>query len=161
MTPDTVAMVNAMLRIKWSPEQTTGFMQNILRMPAPCPVTIYEHVRCNQLAVGRLFACLRHGGRWRKSHWVCQYRGRTPNCVDVDERPAVVDARTCVGDWEIDLVMCAGLFLAKDTRRKTADATARALLDMLRLHRSNVRMLTFDNGREFSQHGRLARALGL
>ena len=38
-------------------------------------------------------------------------------------------------------------------------AAARALLDMLRPHRADVRTLTFDNGREFSRHGRIARAL--
>ena len=86
----------------------------------------------------------------------------------------MVDARTRVGDWEADLVMGAehrgaivtvlerrtGLFLAKGLRRKTAAATARALLELLRPHQDNVRTLTFDNGREFSQHGRIARALG-
>ena len=174
MTPDTVALVNALLRIKWSPERITGFLRLILGLQAPCPVTIYEHVRRDRLGGGRLFNCLRHGGRRRKSRWTSRYEGRIPNRADIDERPAVVDVRTRVGDWEADLVMGAGhrgaivtalerrtgLLLAKSVRRKTADATARALLDMLRPHRGDVRTLTFDNGREFSQHERIARSLG-
>ena len=174
MTPDTVALVNALLRIKWSPERITGFLRLILGLQAPCPVTIYEHVRRDRLGGGRLFNCLRHGGRRRKSRWTGRYEGRIPNRVDIDGRPAVVDARIRVGDWEADLVMGAGrrgaivtdlerrtgLLLAKGVRRKMADATARALLDMLRPHRGDVRTLTFDNGREFSQHERIARSLG-
>jgi IS30 family transposase len=24
-----------------------------------------------------------------------------PNRIDIDERPSIVDARTCIGDWEV------------------------------------------------------------
>jgi IS30 family transposase len=44
------------------------------------------------------------------------YQGRIPNCIDIDERPSIVDARTRIGDWEVDLVIgkkrpmiCSGL----------------------------------------------------
>jgi IS30 family transposase len=28
-----------------------------------------------------------------------------PNRIDIDERPSIVDARTRIGDWEVDLVI--------------------------------------------------------
>jgi IS30 family transposase len=31
-----------------------------------------------------------------------------PNRIDIDERPSIVNARTCIGDWEVDLVIGKG-----------------------------------------------------
>jgi IS30 family transposase len=36
------------------------------------------------------------------------FRGRIPNRIDIDERPSIVDARTRIDDWEVDLVIGKG-----------------------------------------------------
>jgi IS30 family transposase len=35
-------------------------------------------------------------------------RGHIKNRVSIDERPAIVEEKFRVGDWEIDLVICKG-----------------------------------------------------
>jgi IS30 family transposase len=58
---------------------------------------------------GALYKYLRHQHKkYRKRYGKNDYRGRIPNRIDIDERPSIVDARTRIGDWEVDLVIGKG-----------------------------------------------------
>ena len=50
--------------------------------------------------------------------------------------------------------------LAALLRNKKAGTVARAVVRLLRPHKDGVRTITFDNGREFSHHGKVSRLLG-
>jgi len=88
-----------------------------------------------------------------------------PDRVDISVRPAVINNRARIGDWEADTVIsgregkgCLGVFADRRTRlykvmkmaNKTAVemlyATKRALLDM------PVLSITYDNGKENARH---------
>jgi IS30 family transposase len=66
---------------------------------------------------GALYKYLRHQHKkYRKRYGKNDYRGRIPNRIDINERPSIVDARTRIGDWEVDLVIAFSLTLSKAIR---------------------------------------------
>ena len=163
-----------MERHQWSPEQIAEWMRRHGIQGVPCPATIHKFIRQDRANGGSLHKHLRHGGRRRQKSASQQYGGVIPDRVGIEERPSEVDARTRVGDFEVDLIVGAGhrgailviverragkVFAAPPKRRKAADV-ARAIIRLLRPHKEHVKTLTFDNGREFSLHRRVARALG-
>ena len=129
------------------------------------PRTIYQYIARDKRAGGMLYRQLRYQGKpYRKKYGRTDYRGRIPGRVDIDQRPAIVAARTRLGDWEADLVMgkahqgaivtlaerCCKLYLASPIVRKTAALTSQAITDLLSDFNAVVHTITYDNGREFN-----------
>jgi IS30 family transposase len=100
-------------------------------------------------------------------------RGQIKNRVSIEKRPAVVDLRSRVGDWEADTVIgkqghsVLVTLVERKTRftvaikaiNKTARAVTDAIYDYLRPYQERVLTLTYDNGREFVYHEEIAREL--
>ena len=92
----------------------------------------------------------------------------------IEERPAVVEARRRIGDWEADTVIGrnhrqaivtlverkSGLLLMRKVERKTARAVGDAIIDLLAPYRDRVHTITSDNGREFAGHENISAVLG-
>ena len=97
------------------------------------------------------------------------YKGSIPHRVSVEDRPAIVDEKTRMGDWEVDLMMGGhgggGLLTLVDrktrftriepVRSKHADHVADVLIGALSAIKDQVHTLTMDNGNEFAQHQRV------
>jgi IS30 family transposase len=88
----------------WSPEQISGRLK--LEGISVSHETIYKYAHRDKVLGGSLYEHLRHGGR--------KYRRRVgksagvrciPNRVDIAERPAIVDQKLRLGDWEGDAVV--------------------------------------------------------
>ncbi len=85
----------------------------------------------------------------------------------------MVDARTRLGDWEADLVMGkqgtgtifklverkSRIYLTKKVFSKNSGEVAAAIISMLSGYKDVCHSITFDNGREFTQHKEIAAAL--
>ena len=96
-----------------------------------------------------------------------------PNRVGIENRPAIVDRKTRIGDWEADTIVGKGqksalLTLVERATRYTiickldslkAEDTARAAVRALKAHKDRVHTITMDNGKEFYQHTKIAKAL--
>ena len=66
---------------------------------------IYRRVWLDKENGGSPHRRLRHSPkRWRKRRGKRDFRGRIPCCTDISERPAVVEERSRLGDWEADTV---------------------------------------------------------
>ncbi len=69
--------------------------------------TIYRRIRENRLNGGKLY---RHLPRFGKTRWKGGKRTNSagvrliPNRVDIEQRPAIVEKRYRIGDWEGDTV---------------------------------------------------------
>ncbi len=173
LTKAVIAYVHEKLQARWSPEQICGRLM-LDQGISLSPETIYRVVLKNQQQDGHLYRHLRHQAKpYRKRYGKKEYRGRIPGRVDIAERPVVVDARSRVGDWEADLVIGRGhkgaivtlaerrsrLYLALPILRKTVDLTTWAITTLLATFKDWTHTITYDNGREFSGHAAIAKAL--
>lgn len=167
---DTLDFVRMALAADWSPEQISGVGELI-----HCPVShewIYRHVAQDKAHGGALYRHLRQGHkRYRKGK--NSKRSVIPNPVSIDERPAIVDERSRVGDWEVDTVQGkqgsgaivslverkSRLYLVRYVPNKTASLVADAIIDMLAPYKEYVHTITADNGSEFVEHERVSAVL--
>jgi len=165
-SPADWAHVYARLREYWSPEQIAGRfrLERGLRISHE---TIYRHIWADKRAGGMLHTYLRGGRKQRRKRYGrYDNRGRLANKRPITARPAVVDTRGRIGNWEADTILGADasrhcvlsmverktgyLVLGKLSARTTAAVNRRAI-PLLRQQAHPVRTLTCDNGTEF--HG--------
>lgn len=165
------ALIIERLEEWWSPDQIAETLAAEGRLQITA-TTIYRFVRRNRRLGGQLYRLLRHGRRPRKRYRSVERRGRLAGKRTVDERPAVVAARTRQGDWEIDTMVGPGgqgvllclveratgyLLLGLLADRTAAGVRVRAL-QLLAGHR--VHTITADNGTEFHQYRAIEAATG-
>ncbi len=95
------------------------------------------------------------------------------NQVSIDERPAVVNARERIGDWEGDTVIGNGhrgvlvtvvertskYTVLQSVQHKTAAVVRQAVVRGLQPYKARVHTITYDNGLEFSEHVGIAQDL--
>jgi IS30 family transposase len=178
--PGIVRAVKDGLRKRWSPK--IGAAKRREEHPDDpgeqvSHQTIYTWIRGDKAAGGRWFKSLPQGNRKRRKRYGrANKRGLIPNRVGIEQRPAIVEEKARVGDWEGDTVAGrkGGGGLASFVERKTQYV----VLDLLRdgapeeLNRGARRgfrrhgslpteTLTLDNGREFMKHESLAKSLGV
>ena len=175
MTPPVAALIEAKLRREeWSPQQIS-FWLALTQQIRVSHERIYQHVWADKHAGGTLFRQLRRTGKsYNKRGGKTTGRGIIAGRIDIDQRPAIVEQRIRIGDWEADTIVGAGrrgaiLSLVERTSRYTllhklevaqAEPTTRAIIAKLRPHCARVHTITADNGKEFAFHQRVARRLG-
>ena len=104
-TPERWEQVEEGLRAGWSPEQTAGRYRQQGEVMAGRE-WIYRYVRADRQSGGTLHRCLRRRGK--KPNWKGGRhagRGHIPGRVDISKRPAVVDGKSRIGDWELDTIL--------------------------------------------------------
>jgi IS30 family transposase len=168
--PEVHQYVRERLEEYWSPDQIAGQVRDDFpRTPARwlSRQTIYDWIDRHALDWRSL---LRRGGRPPEK------RGKLSDCVRIDGRPEVINRRRRYGDWEGDTIVGQGRRSALVTlvERKSgyarigrvdsmkSDMTMRAAQRRMKdLPPSLRRSVTFDNGKEFAEHQKLTRGLGL
>lgn len=174
MKPKLIRVIESKLRQKWSPDQISGWL-SVDRDESISHETIYQHIWKDKRSGGQLFQCLRRHGKCYQSRSKSQAgRGHIKNRVGIEERPAVVDEKTRVGDWEIDLVIGKGhsgalvtiveratsFTVSKRVNDKSAAGVTAATIELLRPYKTAVLTITADNGKEFAYHQTVTEALG-
>ena len=181
--PPLREQVHARLRRGWSPEEVAGTLKRdypALTLMHTSHESIDRYV--DIVAAGELkrelARCLRRSHRARKPRrrGVTATQGKIADMVLVDQRPPEVETRLIAGHYEGDLILGAGNrsavgVLVERTTRYTMlchlpqkDATSvraaftRRLADIPAVLRLS---LTYDQGKEMSQHRTLAADLGL
>jgi transposase, IS30 family len=171
ISEETWQVVEAKLRLDWSPEQISGWQakngQNQVSHEH-----IYQHVYADQQAGGELYKYLRCQKKRRKRSGKYDHRGIIPNRKSIDERPVIVEQRQRLGDWEGDLIIGkkhqgAALTLVERKSRftlirkvegKQALPVANAMIECLNWVPA-VQTITNDNGKEFAGHKIVSTAL--
>lgn len=163
--------IEARLCQDWSPEQIAGRLE-LEEGVRVSHEWIYQYVYADKRSGGSLYRHLRCQKPRRKRYGAYERRGRIPRQVSIDKRPAVVDARRRLGDWEgdtligkahrgvlVSLVERKSIYtLIRRVERKGAAEVREAVVKSL--SPCKVHTLTFDNGREFADHEGIASDLG-
>ena len=165
--------VETYLRLDLSPQQVSGrlLLEQALRISHEC---IYQHVYQDKAQGGSLVSLLRCQ-KVRKKRYASgqERRGMLPNRVSIEQRPAVVDQRSRVGDWEGDTVIGKGhqgvlvtlverksrYTLAAQLDSRHSNKVTQAIVELLGPHKRRCKTLTFDNGKEFAEHAFIAKCL--
>lgn len=154
------------LSLQWSPEQISAHA-------GISPETVYQRVYADKRAGGLLWKNLRCQKLRKKRYGKADRRGVISNRRSIEERPAIVEKRRRIGDWEADTIIGknhrqaivslverkSGFTLIHKVERKTAQAVSDAMTRLLKPHRRQVHTITSDNGREFAGHEDIAQRL--
>jgi len=169
----TWSLIETLLRLDYSPEQVSGF----LNRTGVCSIShewIYQYILADKESGGNLWQHLRWSHKKRRKRYGKQdRRGTIPDRVSIDMRPNIVDRKSRIGDWEIDTATGKrhkGVLIVAVERktkhtliewspRKKADLVSNAIIKMLKPYRDRVKTITVDNGKEFSFHKQIAKAL--
>ena len=170
---ETWSLVESRLRDEqWSPEQISGWLRQ-QQQPVVSHERIYQHIYADKRAGGTLYTHLRCQKQRRKRYGSYDRRGQLPNCRSIETRPAIVTAKTRVGDWEADTIIGQGhtgaivtlterkskLLLMQRVADKTAAGVEQAMTTLLGEVADQVHTITSDNGREFAHHQAIAEKL--
>ena len=166
LTPEVICLIEGFLCQDFSPEQVCGFLARTHNLRISHE-TVYQYVLADKARGGTLYRHLRHAYKKRKKRYGSyDHRGQIKGRVSIDERPAIVDAKKRIGDWEIDTIIgkrYKGALLSLVERKskftlirklpkKQADLVAEAAIDLLNPYEEKVCTITADNGQEFAHH---------
>jgi IS30 family transposase len=168
------------LGLDYSPEQISGTLA--LHNPGDRSLhvsheTIYKYLYSRKHDLPDLKNHFRHGHSIRRKRLSGKdKRGIIKGRKFIDDRPAIVECKTRCGDWEGDTIEGAGKkgYVATFVDRKTKFLVAfplkykqaelivdGALTVFANLPTMQKMTLTVDNGKEFSRHDDLGKAIGL
>lgn len=143
--------IEEMIREDLNPEQITGHLKDIGE-PSVSPEWIYQRIYADKRNSGDLHTHLRCQKQRRKRYGSIERRGQIKTRVSIEKRPAVVDLRSRVGDWEADTVIGkqghsvlvtlverkTRFTVAVKTANKTVRAVTDAICDYLKLYQERV-----------------------
>jgi len=173
MTKPMIARITNDLEQQWSPEQIQGRLLDD-GLDGVCPVSIYNFIRKDKANGGDLHKNLRHK-KYKQRTGTPEARGQICNRISIEERPAIVDKKERIGDWEADTVIGKGhkgvlvtlservskLNLIAHVPSKHAEGVTAAIIAMLKPYKKDLHTITFDNGKEFAYHEKIAEALNV
>ena len=167
------ATVDALLHQDLAPEQIAGRLK-LEGGFAISHESIYQRILRDKKAGGELLSHLRCQKPRRKRYGSGrERRGTLSGRVCIEQRPAVVQAKSRIGDWEGDTVIGKGhkgaiVTLAERKSRytlawqvdfKQSSLVGQAVIEMLRPHKASCHTVTFDNGKEFADHAFIGQCL--
>lgn len=176
-TPELQRWIRLGLRRYWSPEQIARRLKKAYPGRNAMQVsheTIYQYL----YVLGRgelkkeLERYLRHQRPYRRKHLITQddQRGKIPDMISIEERPAEVADRSVPGHWEGDLLVGPGhrsalgtlverqtrLVLLVPLKKKDAASVREAFAKAIRrLPSQMAKSMTYDQGFEMREHKRL------
>jgi IS30 family transposase len=169
---ETWNTIEAKLRLDWSPEQISGWLGRTQAIRVSHE-WIYQHILADKWMGGTLFRHLRCQKKRRKRYGGYDRRGQLPNRVSIEKRPAIVEQRQRIGDWEADTIVGkrhhqaivtlierkSRFALLRKVEQRTADQVGSAMIVLLQPVSDRLHTLTVDNGKEFAEHEKIAREL--
>lgn len=169
---DTWLVVEQLINLDWSPEQISLWLKSF------CAISIshewiYQFILQDKAHGGDLHRHLRCQKQRRKRYGSYNRRGQLIDRVCIDERPAIVDLRSRIGDWELDTIIGknhkqaivslterkARFTLIQKVDRKTSQRVSDAIIKLLSPFSDQVHTMTSDNGKEFADHKNIAAKL--
>jgi IS30 family transposase len=173
MSPAMIILVSHYISQDFSPEQVSGYLARNHGLKISHE-TIYKYIWSDKRNGGCLYKHLRHSKRkYKKRYGTKERRGRMKGQVSIELRPAVVEAKSRIGDWEMDTITGKNstgyilsvverkskLTLIKRVADRQADQMAKAVVKLLRPYKDSIFTITVDNGKEFARHKKISKSL--
>lgn len=170
-TPEIEAYVREKIQKKWSPEQIVGYAKKH-DIPCVSHERIYQYVIADKKVGGKLYLNLRQGHKkYRRRYGSGKRPSPIKNKVSIDVRPAVINNKQRLGDWEIDTVIgkvkkrsivtvaerVSRKFVFRKIPNKKPDIVANATIKVLGSYKDFVHSVTADNGFEFRSHEKISK----
>ena len=164
------AVVRALLRIDYSPEQVTGYLKKKGEITVSHE-SIYQFIWLDKKNKGDLYTHLRRKGRrYRKRGSSKDSRGCIVGRVGIEKRPQEAMNRTTFGHLEVDTIigknhkgaiitlndLTSGMLWMRKVESRDAELVKTTLSDMLEQIKPYIKSITSDNGKEFAKHQDLA-----
>jgi len=176
MTTEMISKITTYLKELWSPEQISGTLKSDIKETLSVShESIYKFIWKNKAKGGELYKYLRRKAKKYNSRCKEKLAGRgyIKDRVGIEERPSIVDDKSRVGDWEIDLVIGKGhsgalltivervssFTVTKRIFDKSARTVTDATVKLLAPFKALVLTITADNGKEFAYHKEVAKKL--
>jgi len=173
VTPNVEEWIEILIRQELSPQQVVDYLKRHKNISLHHE-TVYQLIYADKYNGGDLYTHLRIASKaYRKRYGAYERRGRIKNRVGIEQRPAVVDRRRRIGDWEGDTVIGkkrkSALFTLVERKtlytvilrlkNKQAEQLAKVAIQSLKPLKKRIKTITLDNGLEFAEHGKIASAL--
>lgn len=166
--------VERKLSLEWSPEQISK-TPNDKGLDMVSHERIYQHILQDQKQGGQLYKKKRRQRKYHSRLRGSDRRGKIKNAVNISQRPQVVDAKSRVGDFEVDLVIGAnhkgalvtinerktGFTKVQRVKSKNSKAVAKAIIRALLPIKEYCHTITSDNGKEFADHELISQELNV
>ena len=172
LTDSMKRLIESKLKLYWSPEQIVGWCRtNTIEMVSH--TKIYNYIKQDKASSGKLYTYLRHQKRYRKKYGSSNLKGKIADKVPIEKRPKIVEQKTRIGDFEIDLIVGKGhkgvqltivdrmtsYTIIQTVSSKKASEVQKAIVSALMPYKSILKTITNDNGKEFSLHKLTAKQL--
>jgi IS30 family transposase len=173
LTKKHTSYIKKSMKEGWSPEQISGRMA-LENLRPVSHETIYKYIYHNKRSGGNLYKYLRHKNKkYTKRSASYRSRGQIKNRISIEFRPVIVENKSRVGDWEVDTVIGKNhhqaivtivdrnskFTLMKKVEAKQARVVTDAIIHLLKPIQEHTLTITSDNGKEFSYHEEVAKAL--
>ena len=168
-----IGYIKEKIKLYWSPEQISGRMV-LDGYKSISHETIYQYLIQDKKDGGELYMYLRHKNKpYRKRYGSTDKRGEIPNKRSIEDRPSIVEEKNRIGDWEIDLIIGKNhkqalvtvvdrkskFTLIQKVSSKKSEEVKEALVSMMQSVKDKIHTITADNGKEFTKHEAVAKAL--
>jgi len=172
-TAELQGCIEEKIKEYWSPEQICGRFA-FEGQSCVSHERIYQFLKADKNNGGTLYTYLRRSNRKNKKRFGAPSRqGQMPNRISIDERPAVVNEKSRLGDWEGDTVvgrnhqggLCTNVervskyALIGRVARTTAEEVHAVTVKKFQTGKVPAHTMTYDRGREFAWHERLENVL--
>jgi transposase, IS30 family len=171
---DTIVEIKRRLKKYHSPEQIAGRLK-LEGKERVSHETIYKMIYENHEGLGKYRKYLRQGrGKRKQRNKVKARQGGIIGRVGIENRPAIADEKTEIGHWESDTMIggnhhgvivthvdkASKFLVAGLGKNKTAEEINKVTLELFsKISIEDVKTMTFDNGKEFSGHAKIAEEL--
>lgn len=163
------------LACEYSPQQIAGKLKFVFGQPIVCHETIYRWVYLERPDLRPFLRCTKGKYRHKRGTNARWKQRELTKKRHIDERPAVVETRSRVGDWEGDTVHGAaksgyiatlverksGYLLARKLQNPNGEEMLDAVTGLQAVPAEKRLTLTLDNGFEMSEHEEMERRVGL
>jgi transposase, IS30 family len=173
---ESILEIKRRLKKYHSPEQIAGRL-NREGKSRVSHETIYKMIYADYKGLGRYQKYLRQGrGKRKQRKDVKAKQGRIIGRIGIENRPAIADEKTEIGHWESDTMIgsnhngvivthvdkASKFLVAGFGKNKTAEEINKVTLALFsKFNKEDCKTMTFDNGKEFCGHAKIADELGV